>query len=549
MLYINLIEDSNLQDTLNQMISGLLPTAYYESEYHTDILTSIFKYLPLDEMSGEYYILFALLVEVNRITLQLRKTKNLISRDTVEYSLNTNIFELVRKEQVRAKEIMMFEGHSFNVDIETDLLKACKILSRRTLNLYDICFNLRRKSSEVLSFLPVLRDAVVMNVAEHSLQFQSTILNSELRLSKLVFKGAIGWLNYIKHQQAVLTERIENAESGLMVIDSLDKSEELLSTLETLYIPLASYDLPPMDESTPMLRHRLTVICANENVGKTKISTNCVGNLLIAGNRVVIMCGENTMPLVYASVLSNYIYKKHGLRISAEMVAKRNSLPEDKKKLVNLTSAELSSSGKLILKDSFSYNNFYDEVVTIYDKTPFDALIIDHSMALLGTGNDTENITNLAKQAREFKKAYPVYVQILSHLSVTAKDAISKGKVVDNSPTKSSSVLSAEADDIMLLIDNPILAKQNLLAIYNYKRRGAQRILENMIVRKKFDVSSYYYDPALQNSIDGIDLTAEQVLQDIDELHKVDDVSDDDDFDDENIEWLDDEDEDYEDDM
>ena len=261
------------------------------------------------------------------------------------------------------------------------------------------------------------------------------------------------------------------------------------------------------------------------------------------------MCGENTMPLVYASVLSNYIYKKHGLRISAEMVAKRNSLPEDKKKLVNLTSAELSSSGKLILKDSFSYNNFYDEVVTIYDKTPFDALIIDHSMALLGTGNDTENITNLAKQAREFKKAYPVYVQILSHLSVTAKDAISKGKVVDNSPTKSSSVLSAEADDIMLLIDNPILAKQNLLAIYNYKRRGAQRILENMIVRKKFDVSSYYYDPALQNSIDGIDLTAEQVLQDIDELHKVDDVSDDDDFDDENIEWLDDEDEDYEDDM
>lgn len=548
MLYINILEDTNLQDTLNQMISGLLPTAYYEPEYHTDILTSIFKYLPLDEMSGEYYVLFALLVEVNRITLQLKHTKNLISRDTVEATLNTNIFDLVRKEQVRMKEIMMFEGHSFNPDIETDLAKACKILSKRTLALYDTCLELRKKSSEALAFLPILRDAVIMNVAEHSLQFQSVILNSELRLGKLVFKGARGWLNYITHQQAVLTERIENAESGLMVIDSLDKSEELLSTLESLYIPLASYDLPPMDESTPMLRHRLTVLCANENVGKTKVSTNCVGNLLVAGHRVVIMCGENAMPLVYSAVLSNYIYKKHGLRISAEMVAKRNTLPDDKRKLVNLASAELSASGKLILKDSFSYNNFYDEVVTIYDKLPFDALIIDHSMALLGSGNDIENISNLAKQAREFKKHYPVYVQILSHLSTVAKEALSKGKVVDSSPTKNSSVLSAEADDIMLLIDNPVLAKQNLLAIYNYKRRGAQRILENMIVRKKFDVSSYYYDPALQNSIDGIDLTAEQVLQDIDDYHNVKDDIEDSDLDNEGIDWLDDESEDYEDD-
>lgn len=525
MLYVNILEDDNLQEVLSQIISGLLPTPNYLAEYHTDILTNVLDLIHLDEMSGEYYVMFSLLVEINKIRLKSETKKNLITKQAVESALTNNVYTLVRQDEVRMQEIMLSEGYGCNFDIETDVLNACKLLSKRTMSLYDKCFNMRMRSDEVVSLLPTLKEALLANVAETSLQVQATILNAEMKIGRNKYIGSKGWLDFITSQQTEISKRLESLDEGTIVIDSIDKAEELLNSLEDLYQPLADYDLPPLDDETPMLRHRLVVICADENTGKTRFAINCVGNLLMQNKKVVFMCGENTQSLTLADFLSNYIYKKYGLRLTSKMIAQKNSLPEDKQKLINLATAEIAT-GKLILVSAFSYDTLYNDLQALYEREKFDAVFIDHSLALKGNGTIFDNITQLAIQTRNFKKDFPVYIQVLSHFSTTAKEALAKGKPIESSPTKGNAILSAEADDIFLLIKNEMLDKQNLLAIFNYKRRNAAKVLQHMIVRKKFDVSSFYYDSALQNSIDGIDLTAEQALLDIDKYHNSNDEED-----------------------
>ncbi len=139
--------------------------------------------------------------------------------------------------------------------------------------------------------------------------------------------------------------------------------------------------------------------------------------------------------------------------------------------------------------------------IPMFGKYKCDAYIIDHSFALTGGydgDNGKRNIDNLAKDARNFRKNYPVYLMVLSHPSSYAKEYLSKDKKVNYSATKGSQNLSTDADDVFVLRDNEVLQKEGLLAIENTKRRDASVIHDNIIMRKMFDVSHLEYDEKYQ---------------------------------------------------
>lgn len=545
MLYVNILDDDILKETVNKFISAMLPTRKFDASMYTEVLNTVLKLFPVEEMSGEYYVIFSIFKQIGKLGASVKNYKPVVTRDSVDTIIQANILDLVRRDYVRIEEILTDAGYQTNLEIETNLEAACALLYKRTMKLYDDCFALKQDSREVLSYLPALRDAFVNHVAEQSLRIQSIILTGELKIGRRIFKGTEGWRNHIKYCNLELAQRLEDEDENTIIINGTDVSEKILDKLEELYQPLAPYGLPPMDEQTPMLRHRLVVICANENVGKTKFATNCVGQLLAKKKKVVFMCGENNYSLAYATIMSNYIYRTRGIYITNQMIADKVELPADKLKLLNLCCAEVAEEGLLILRKTFSYDNLYEELVALYEQEEFDALFIDHSMALTGKNTMYENIQALAIQARQFKREYPVYIQILSHLSTIAKEELMKGKEVTNSPTKGNSTLSAEADEIFILINNEILQKQNLLAVANYKRRDAGRVTENMIIRKKFNVASFEWDDKLQNSASGLDVGAEAALKLIDDYHNTTDDVDDDygDYDD-NGDWISDDDDD-----
>lgn len=176
---------------------------------------------------------------------------------------------------------------------------------------------------------------------------------------------------------------------------------------------------------------------------------------------------------------------------------------------------QLVTQKLLILVESFNYATCFDEINNLYQTTSFDALIIDHSCALSGTIDDGSlkaKIDKLSRDVRVFRKKNAVCIIVSSHPSVLAKEALMRDREVTESPTKGSQDLSTDSDEVYILRENETLKKQGLLKLENYKRRGAAKFIEPVILQKKFEVSCFIYDESKQ-AIDSImELDREQAL-------------------------------------
>ena len=239
------------------------------------------------------------------------------------------------------------------------------------------------------------------------------------------------------------------------------------------------------------------------------------------------MCGENEKGQIYSELLINYIYKKYNFFVTPSHLADVSLCPENIQKVINLAMVELYESGNLILRDSYSYDNLYNELVADYDKHHADIYFIDHTFSLTGGisgDNGKANIDKLSKDLQAFRKTYPVCVIALSHPSADAKDAIKHDKSIVTSPTRGSQNLSIDADDVYVFRSNEVLAKEGLLALENTKRRKASVLENRVILKKQFDVSHFIYDEKNQASSTTVSAEAEASLAALEELYNQDDA-------------------------
>lgn len=528
MLHIDVQSDEILQENLNKVISGLLPHDNYEPKLFSDLLTNVFKLINLEEFYGEYYVLMDSLKVLTELKLVSKHYTPRLTRDFLESNLQSNISLLVRNPLVRIQDILALEGHDTNLELQETFSTAASLLYNKTLELYDECFELEVDSNDAFTFIPVLRSAFILHTAEMSLRTQSKILNGGLRLGRQIYSGPQDWMTYIQDMHLEITRRTSEDGEGYMVVDSMEKSNELMEEVRASSIPLGNYGLPPIDVLTPMLRHRLVIVSAKENTGKTKFLVNCSNTLMRNGHTVMIMSGETTFGKMHAQLISNYMYQEFGIRVTPDEVAKSEELDDDGlRRQINIARAKVVESKNLILQESLRYKDLYAQLVNLYERKPFDALFIDHSYALKGNGPAYDNQGMLALAVREFKNKYPVMVMVLTHLSSDAKEQMLRGKLVESSPTKGSAALSTEADEIFIMFDNESLRKQGLLGIQNYKRRDAELLVTPMVVRKQFDVSAFVWDEKLQNTLNP---QVQQLDKIMDAYGDEDDDEDDDDF-------------------
>ncbi len=506
MLIVDIQQDTLLQENLHKVISGLLPHDSYDPTLFGDLLRLMTSLIEPEEMYGEYYTLVDTLLCIRDIKQSIKTYVPRLTRETLISTLVSNIPDLVRNEKVNIVKVLEMEGQDTNLEIEQVFENACNILYTRTIELYDECIALGISSTDSVTYMAALKSSFTTHVAQEALKVQAQILKSSIKIGRKIYSGPTDWLHYISVVHSEIAKRLEDEDERALTLDSMEKSDVLMQRLHASHQPLANYGIPPLDDETPMLRHRLVVVTAQENTGKTMLAVNWTINLVRNKRKILFMCGENNFEKMQPLLISNYIYQAYGMHVGINDIADMESLPPDMRRLVNIARAELMESGCVRLIKYFNYDTIYEELVAEYDKRPFDALIIDHSAALRGDGTLFDNIQNLAIGLREFKNDYPVFNLVLSHLSTDAKEAIVKGKRVETSPTKGNSTLSAEADEILILSSNELLAKQGLLQIQNYKRRGAEKVEDYMIIKKKFGVASFIWDEKLQNSMDATEL-------------------------------------------
>lgn len=521
MLKINLLEDEELQDNLNIFISSLLPHEKYDAEFFSQNLSIIFKFVHLDEFQLEYALLLNALQQLHKLKVSFTDFIPRLRREDFESLLEVSIYDAVVRPELGVKEWLEYEGLSSNLTIQSNKEEVCQKLCTRALELYDTCFELEVASAEAANHEPSLKSAFLSHVARQGLNTQAEIIQHEVRIGRKKYSGLQDWLMYTTSLVTSVKERLEDAASDrIIAIDSTESSTALLNSLADFFIPIAEYGIPEIDAYTPILRHRLVVIVGKENIGKTKFAIDKAVNVLLNGGKVVYMCGETQKAKVYSSILINYVFKKYSYILRPEHIADVEGCPDEVRKVLGMCIDEIVHCQRLILADAFHYDTFYEELVSLYDKSKFDMCVIDHSCALAGTvgnGSLKDKIDVLAEKSRDFKKNYPVCLMITSHPSTYAKDADNRGKDINDSATKGSQNLSTEADEVFVLRDNKTLQKQNLIMLENLKRRDAGRITETIILKKRFDASAFIYDASIQSSEATFDLEKEEALRVLEE--------------------------------
>jgi hypothetical protein len=530
MLRIDLINDENLTSVLDHFISGMLPHDKFDPTLFGGLLRKSLSYVHLEEMSMEYFAMFSLLAQFNKMQVSLEGFVPRVGKDEFEQVIKINIWDLCRTPEVGMKEFLDSEGIPSNLEVETNLNDAAQRLHSRCMELYDRCFELEIGSDEASSVMPAYEAAFLSNVAETAMNTQRDIILNKVRIGRKVYIGVHDWLEYVRHLAIEVDKRLNESDDNVLHVNSLEVSDKLFKDLAAQYEPLGFYEIPPLDDETPMLKHRFVVDVGMEGVGKTNTMIKRISNMLINKVPVVVMVGETTQNQMYAQIISSYIFKKYKLFVTRKHIAGVLDCPDNIKQIIALTKVELFESGLVTLVGSFGYTTIYQELKEIYDVRPFGAAFIDHSRALKGQGNETELIGIMSFWLREFKKHYPVFINVLSHPSAAALEFLKKSKkVTAASPTAASSTLSREADEVFIWIKDENLEKQNLVGVQVFKRRGP--VISSLIVLKVIpEVYQYEYDVKYQSVADSNTMSAEAQLKEIEGRYN---SEDDDGFDDE----------------
>lgn len=522
MLKFNLQEDEVLRTAINRFLSSLLPHENFDTQFFTENLSIVLKYVHLDEFKMEHYFLVAALADLNKIKVATNSFEPRLTEDTFQKIVSASISSVISRPELGVTEWLQYEGLDTNLTIPSVRDEVCQKVFVRCVELYRECYEMAVPSDQVMNGEPELRAALIAHVGTQSINTQMEIVQGKLRLGRKTYSGFSDWLSYTKKMTAEIDNRLSESESqNTMKIDSLEGSYELLRSLQDLLVPIADYGIPELDQYTPILRHRLVVVVGKENIGKTKFAIDKAVNVIMAGGKVAYMCGESVKASIFADVMINFIYKTYGIIIRPEHLTAPEACPDDVRKMIGMSVDLMVTNGSLVLCDAFNYATLQSEMENLYDQTKFDMIVIDHSCALVGTYGDgslSAKVEHLAYVCRDFKKKFPVCVMVTSHPSSLAKDSAKKGNATQDSPTKGSQNLSTEADEVLYLRDNETLIKQNLILLENTKRRNAGRIVEPVILQKKFEVNAFIYDASLQKGESKLGLEREQALDDLDKM-------------------------------
>ena len=154
MLSINVIEDEELQEVLKKFLSSLLPHKNFDSAYFSTNLQSVFKYVHLEELTMEYYILFKILNDLNKIKSLHADYVPSLTKDVLDNILVTSLGDDIRNPKLGVKEWLIYEHLESNLDIETVRQDACTKVYGRCMELYDECFELAESSINIINHLP-----------------------------------------------------------------------------------------------------------------------------------------------------------------------------------------------------------------------------------------------------------------------------------------------------------------------------------------------------------------------------------------------------------
>lgn len=496
--------DEGLTDIFNNVLSGLLPHTNYDADKFGILYFAMKSVISLSDTRGVHYALYFVLDRYSALmsAVGVENFSVLLTRERFDEALSNNLPDLILEPQLEVGRLMDEEGKPSDINnpmVQQDMMSVAYV---RCMNLYDTCYDLCKSCEDAMSSLVVLRSAMQSNIIETSMAVQRSIVSTGYRQGKRLYRGPDGWLDYIQQVTREIVEMQQLGDNDL-VCDSLDILPVIDGAVEEVSESLGEYGIPTIDDYTPILKHRFSVLVARENTGKTKFVIRTIASLIRRGIKCFFACGESSKEGMEMEIVSSYIRQEYGMYFPVVCLVGEgfNSLREDDKQVVATAKARVATSGLAISTDT-EYDNVISKF-TRYYSLGYEAFFIDHSQSLRGRRGRPigELVTTLALDCRDFKRQYPVYIMLTSQPSSNLKDLLQKDQMANLqiSPTAQSAAPSQEADELFILNSTEYLKRQGLLEVITYKRRGAP-IPGSAFIVKEFDVGNYVYDPRRQGA-------------------------------------------------
>lgn len=528
-------DDDDFIDSFDGLVSGLLPHENYDPKMFLDIFMGIQRFVKIDEMSLEYRVFFNQIEDILRVYSSVTKQSLFITitRDLISDILQSNLMEFITVNGYKFCDWFEKRGIDPNFSVPLNQENGASALYNAIMEVYDRCFEKTTPSGEVIGRFVTFKNIYISAVAQATLNAQVEIMTDKMWFKNRYYKGSEDWLKFTTETTKELESRLnDDLHTTSIILDDSTKIEDIFREARETFKPLGNFGIPDVDE-VPMSTNMLCVLAGNSNAGKTLYACYLASVLLSEGKKVLFMCGEAPKAKILSHITSNFIYKKYGKFVSDKQILDVSNNSEEVQRLINLASIELSTdsrTGNIILRDAYTYENVYRELVDDYEKYSMDAVFMDHSLSLKRSSNmlgEKECVDTLAIQSREFKRAYPVFVCITSHLSTEAQKELSTKGIITHtaSVTRASSTLHAEADSILIVISKPELDNQGLRGFINYKSRGSAKTYKYYYMRVMFTANEWFYDLRDQdggeNSID-----AQLALSEVESAYLSDDDGD-----------------------
>ena len=498
--------DEELSNSTKRMISSMLPHENYNSKFFTDALTSIRNTFELEELPIDYWMLVKVLYDVFKIKVSIDEFKPLVYRDSLSSILTSSAEQFLHTNSFYVKEWVKLNSGELDLANPEQVRNTCILMTNSCLNLYDECFNMAVPSDQLPLLVVALKNAFKFNAVTESLKTQYEIYDRGVRVGRRNYLGVDGVIDYTTGFNTDINTRLNNMESDVIVLDDQSKLQIMNKKNKTQSQKICDWGIPQLDDVTPILRSRLVTIAANPNVGKTLFACNITSKLIFNGAKVVYMHGESSDNKIKNNVSSNHIYRDHGKFVSAYQISGQSPCSEEAQRLINISDLEITNTKNLTFKKTFTYDNLYNELKSLYESSKFDVVIFDHSLSMTSAPGSKlftpkQRVDSAVMQARDFKNDYPVCIIYLSHLSVEAQNDLRKhGRVFTSSPTRESGVLAPESDELFVLYNTETLSATNMIGMQVYKRRDKEAPKNDILFKLRKDVVDFEYKDEYQKS-------------------------------------------------
>lgn len=529
MIKFDFQDDAEFIETVNSMISCLLPHENYNGKYFSDILEKLLGFVRIEEMPCHYGVLTTVLESMKKIVVLDEDFTPSLDRASFDRFLGAGIQDYI---DVNSREVTTWLtgiGEVLNLDIPKDNERAKEVLYSMSMELYETCLNLSIDTSSYPTLILTMREAFKANAIMEGQIVLRNILGKGLWVGKKKYKGLDDFLSYsLEYINEIRYRLDEEGDDNTIVLDDLSKAKKIMDMNKQQSQALGKYGIPEMDDFTPMLRHRLVVIAATENTGKTLFSTHLTATLLLEGKTVVYMCGEAPENQILNKILPSYIFRKYGKFISETQCMGSEEIDPEHDRLIKIAMKEIVESGNFIFRGSFTYDDCGQELIDLYQKKKFDAVFIDHSASMVRAPgsklfSEKDCIDCAAVQLRNFKKKFPVFVCVTSHPSFEAAKEIEKFKCIKTaSPTRSSGVLSKEADEVFFMYRTEELNKQNKIAFQITKRRLARVPINHIYLKVNYVSYMFNYNDEDQSNDESL-VKKERLIEEINNFNQATD--------------------------